>query len=212
MKIIIFITLLIAATYATSIKPAPYYVQHENANPVPVTTYVMSKCPFCAEWANSFQKQVMTAEGVPQIITLRLDYAGHVDSSEPLGFKCLHGPGECLGNMYELCVYNLTNPGPNNYVWWDFFVCMDQNQGQIPDNAKSCADKLKINYAAIDTCANSALGKALFTASIERTIKSKITGTPTVFINGQEYGGNLSLRKICQAYQGTKPKGCDGAF
>ena len=104
-----------------------------------------------------------------QIIDLRIDYAGHVDQSQHVGFRCTHGENECIGNMYQLCATNLTSPSVNNYTWWDFFTCMDHDQSAVPGNAKPCAEKLNLDYAAIDTCANSELGKMLFAASIRRT-------------------------------------------
>ena len=145
----------------------------------------------------------MLADGVDKIIDLHLDYAAHVDPSQTIGFRCTHGESECIGNMYQLCAYNLTTPSTSNYSWWEYFTCMDKDQSAVPNNAKSCAEKLGLDYAAIDACANSAAGKAFFTASIKRTEAAGVRGTPTTFIDGKEYYGDHALRTICQAYKGA---------
>ena len=78
----------------------------------------------------------MQAAGLKDIIELTEYFvAYYYDGS----FSCLHGacyldkihgfnqffagPGECVGNLFLLCAYNLTHIS-QPWAWWDVSVCM----------------------------------------------------------------------------------------
>eukprot|EP01113_Clastostelium_recurvatum_P011831 TRINITY_DN1606_c0_g1_i2.p1 TRINITY_DN1606_c0_g1~~TRINITY_DN1606_c0_g1_i2.p1 ORF type:complete len:217 (+),score=51.50 TRINITY_DN1606_c0_g1_i2:46-651(+) len=173
---------------------------------VSVMAFEMSKCPHCSAWKQAFNSSVMSAEGLPAIIDLKEYFVGDRSGTN---FTCYHGPSECVGNEILLCAYNLTS-ATSQWGWWNMGVCMQADYTNVPQNAASCAQKAGLNWAQINGCVNSALGPDLFAQSIAYSDKMRVQSTPTIFIASREYVGGPSdpLRTICDAYKGTKPKGC----
>jgi len=183
----------------------------QNYPKVKFETFEMSKCPYCAAWKQNFETVVMQAQGVRDIIDLTEYFvAYYYDGS----FSCLHGPGECVGDLFLLCAYNLTHI-TQPWAWWDLSVCMQagQNYNNVPGNIEGCASSVGLNYNAINQCATGSLGTQLFIQSVDYCNSLGIDETPTSIINGQMYvGGSPNpLKAICSAYQGPLPPGCKNA-
>jgi hypothetical protein len=196
------------------------YGYRADAPPVLVDFYVMSKCPYATDFELDFQKHVLSYSGLPQITNLRVNFIASVDPSQPSGFDSMHGQTEVWGDINELCAYNLSNPSPNNYKWYNFLLCLDQNGDEIPDNAEDCANQVGLDYSTIQNCVNSDLGKALMTESIAKTDHFGVDESPTIYINNQFYcvwtGSPCKAQTlddfrtaICQVYTGTQPAGCN---
>jgi len=177
-----------------------------QAPKVKVIAFEMSRCPYCAAWKGNFDTTVMQADGLPAILDIDEEFVATSTTN------CLHGSGECVGNKILLCAKNLT-ADTVPWGWWNMGVCMQAGTAynNVPDNAPACASKAGLNWNAINSCASSALGDTLFSATIKYCNTNGVHSTPTVNINGRQYVGGPSnnLAAVCQAYTGTpKPKGC----
>eukprot|EP01111_Echinosteliopsis_oligospora_P016731 TRINITY_DN704_c0_g1_i1.p1 TRINITY_DN704_c0_g1~~TRINITY_DN704_c0_g1_i1.p1 ORF type:complete len:203 (-),score=42.01 TRINITY_DN704_c0_g1_i1:119-727(-) len=174
---------------------------------ISVMAFEMSRCPYCAAWKQNFNDQVVSAEGLTDIIDLQEFFVGTVEPGNT--FQCFHGPLECVGNKILLCATNLTTSA-NPLAWWNMGVCMQSNYTDIPNNAESCAASAGLNWNDIETCANGDLADELFTQSITVSNKYGIQETPTIYVNGKEYVGGPKnpLGLICGLWTGTKPAGC----
>eukprot|EP01115_Flamella_aegyptia_P003250 TRINITY_DN15398_c0_g1_i1.p1 TRINITY_DN15398_c0_g1~~TRINITY_DN15398_c0_g1_i1.p1 ORF type:complete len:225 (+),score=67.05 TRINITY_DN15398_c0_g1_i1:16-690(+) len=183
---------------------------------VQINMYVMSKCPYAAQYVGGLQQNVLSFPGLSDIVNITMDYIATVDPTQPLGFSSKHGPTEVQGDLIEECVQNLSND------WFSVVVCADNDYDSIPNNLQTCIQKAGINYDAVNTCYQSTKSKTLLTASITRTDSlgwNPRPGSPTVYINGQCVYGyppctnldpttNQVLQYICQQYTGTKPAAC----
>lgn len=114
---------------------------------VPVTLGVMSRCPD-ALFCEGVIDDVLGAVG--DLADVALTFIGTCGLSLRLtrlvwsygarrpnasdgewGVTCKHGPGECLGNVLELCAVALEPPRPEDVEltwrprWWDFTLCMN---------------------------------------------------------------------------------------
>eukprot|EP01121_Diplochlamys_sp_Union-15-3_P017477 TRINITY_DN6159_c0_g1_i1.p1 TRINITY_DN6159_c0_g1~~TRINITY_DN6159_c0_g1_i1.p1 ORF type:complete len:217 (-),score=32.87 TRINITY_DN6159_c0_g1_i1:72-689(-) len=186
-------------------------------DPVRVDFFVMSKCPFAADFEIGFDKHVLQHTGLPSIIDLHVNFIASVNPDSPLGFNSLHGPTEVSGDLIEICAYNLTSS--KNSSWWDFYLCLDNQYPSIPTNAQACAQKTGISWEEVNKCENSALGKQLLTKSIQFTDSLNVNESPTIYINNKFYciwtGSPCKANtlddfrtEICREYQGPKPAGC----
>jgi len=190
---------------------------------VEVDFYVMSKCPYAANFVQNFQQTVFSQTGLSDILQITMNYIASVDPTEPTGFYSKHGQSEVYGDFTELCVDTLTKSNADPFIWWKFVVCLDNNYGDIPDNVQSCASSLGLDYNVIQKCVNSTISSNLLKHSINITNSlgwNPRPGSPTVYVNKQcIYGlspcteldpsGNQVLQYICSLYTGTKPAGCN---
>lgn len=154
---------------------------------VPVTLGVMSQCPD-ALYCESVFDEVLKEVG--DIVDLRLSFIGRINSTEPEhGVTCRHGPGECTGNIHELCVASLYN----SYTqWWPFVICSN-GHGRFAvgteEVSKECAHGLGLSWKKIKNCVDSdgkKGGEALLKKSVSQTRELGIERSCTVIINGHK--------------------------
>jgi len=153
----------------------------------------------------------MQAAGLPQIMNITEYFVAQDDGNGQ--FECLHGPDECVGDLLEICAYNLTYSAQNEYGWWKFCLCLQNDYEDIPNNAQSCAQTANLNWDPILSCSKGSLGSSLFSQSIAFSNNMNVDATPTIFVNGVEYVGGPDdpLTTVCQAYTGSPPPaGCSG--
>jgi len=87
--------------------------------------------------------------------------------------------------------------------------CMFNTMSQVPANAEGCAKLAKLPWDPINKCASGAIGNALMKESIRQMEVRGVRQTPTVFVDNVRIADtDPLLQKICQAYKGPKPKGC----
>eukprot|EP01090_Pellita_catalonica_P022136 TRINITY_DN8486_c0_g1_i1.p1 TRINITY_DN8486_c0_g1~~TRINITY_DN8486_c0_g1_i1.p1 ORF type:complete len:205 (+),score=14.26 TRINITY_DN8486_c0_g1_i1:19-633(+) len=170
-------------------------------------SFEMSKCPYTAVWKKKFEETVMKAEGIAEILNLTEYFVAEDHGGK---FECLHGAGECQGNMILICAYDIS---PANLKWWDMSVCMQAGSAyqNIPSNAEHCAETAGLDYTSILDCVKTK-GPDLFRRDIAYSQKMGVKNTPTSYINGDRFSGgaNDPLFWICNAYTGPAPKGCAG--
>jgi hypothetical protein len=122
---------------------------------------------------------------VAAIINLNLVYIANETSTGE--FACRHGPGECTGDMQQLCVrqYSIEHPeleavdllSSRSYpqqapLWYEFAVCQSNTSYNIPANGQACAESLGYSWSEIDDCVTSGEGAKLLQASIEQIVPS----------------------------------------
>ena len=100
----------------------------------------------------------------------------------------MHGPGECLGNILELCAGYLY-PVPQSLP---FAMCLANDYQLIPDESlvRQCALEHAIDFQRINDCASDdagGLGIGLLRESVERSIQKGVTKSCTVRLNDQIY-------------------------
>ncbi|MFW6378389.1 MAG: DsbA family protein [Nanoarchaeota archaeon] len=172
-------------------------------SPVSVTMYVMSQCPY------GVQAQDTMIPAVQDIgednVDLRTEYIAS-DNGDGT-FQSLHGQSEVEGNIVQLCAEQYA---PEKHL--DLIMCMNENQDNIPDNWKSCAEELNMPVEDIKGCYEGSEGKDLLRESLEKAQNAEATGSPTIFIDGERYEGGRQeadfKRAICTAFEGEKPKAC----
>ncbi|KAH6914918.1 hypothetical protein BKA70DRAFT_559025 [Coprinopsis sp. MPI-PUGE-AT-0042] len=157
---------------------------------VPVQLGVMSQCPDALLCESVFNEVLQYAGDK---MDLSLVYIARPDDSEPTGIRCLHGPGECAGNVQQLCAAKYT-PFKN---WWSFVQCENfQGRSQIglPETARLCAKAANIDWedSGVGKCAGDngegEEGVQLLKESMILQLELGITKSCTVMLSG---------RKIC---------------
>ncbi|KAJ7904507.1 hypothetical protein B0H14DRAFT_2663162 [Mycena olivaceomarginata] len=189
----------------------PSVVYHDSQSPfqehirVPVELGVMSRCPDALLCESVFD-QVVKQVG-PQKVDLSLIYVATLNSSDTeFGITCMHGPGECAGNVQQLCVAKYASPS----AWWKFVQCQNSHgryQVGIPDLTLQCARTANIDWegsgvascVGLDVSGKAEEGKELLRQSALLGKSLGIEKSCTVLIN---------RKKVC-VHDGTWQE-CDG--
>ncbi|KAF3918433.1 hypothetical protein ABW21_db0201420 [Orbilia brochopaga] len=171
--------------------------------PVPVEMFVMSKCPdakFCV--ANLVVPAMSRLSDAGKMI-LKPTYIGTPDDSTG-GVACMHGPGECLGNILELCAYEKFKSDPKK--WLGFTYCMGQDYHNIPSTElmENCAREHGMDPKVLSTCAESndpKEGVELLRTSARRAKSMNIEISCTIQVKG---------KTICVRDDNKWNEGCTG--
>ncbi|KAK6495399.1 hypothetical protein TWF481_003422 [Arthrobotrys musiformis] len=171
--------------------------------PVEVEMFIMSKCPDARDCVRDLVLPVMAQLYDSGIINLRPTYIGKPDDSNA-GMACMHGPDECLGDILELCAYELYKDSPQR--WLGFINCMGQKYQNIPQDeyVSDCALEYGIDFDQLERCAASEdenRGMELLRTSARRAIDRGISTSCTVTVNG---------KTVCVRDSGQW-KGCTGS-
>jgi len=97
----------------------------------------------------------------------------------------MHGPGECLGNIIQLCAAK-TYPDPKLYL--GFANCMTQNYKDIPsrDLVESCAMEHGLDFQRLNHCiSDEGHGTELLRQSFERSALNNVTKSATIRLAGK---------------------------
>ncbi|KAF8195902.1 hypothetical protein K438DRAFT_1826711 [Mycena galopus ATCC 62051] len=77
---------------------------------------------------------------------LSLIYVAKLNSTDTeFGVTCMHGPGECAGNVQQLCAAKYASPS----AWWEFVQCQNSHgrfQVGIPELTLQCAQAAGIEW------------------------------------------------------------------
>ena len=179
------------------------------ADPVAVTLYYESLCPYCRDFiVGSFSE---AWEAVPEIMDVTFLPWGNERSYEQadgsVEFSCQHGEQECYLNVVHACALKMA---PSNTVGINFIVCMESN-GQ---DTLACAAQNGLDGAALESCAIDPAMDAemLRLRDITDAAEPALRGVPTVEVNGSQHPQNEIINDlltvVCREYQGTKPAGC----
>jgi 2-hydroxychromene-2-carboxylate isomerase len=134
---------------------------------------------------------------------------GGTDYCMDSGKLCsMHGIQEVHQNVREMCVLKYLGIGK----WFDFALAM--NKDCTSQNADTCweaiATKLSLDVAKIKVCEKDE-AIALLTADKALGDKLKVSGSPTVFVDGDAYGGGRTpeayKQGLCAKFD-TAPAEC----
>ena len=129
-------------------------------------------------------------------------------------FECQHGEQECLGNMIETCLMNMTN------MAFPIIFCMESSSDVI--KAGETCVKLyapQLSWGTVMSCVKGDLGNQLMH---QNALKTKALNpphqyVPWVTINGehtdelQEKASTSLFALVCGLYKGPKPGACGGS-
>jgi len=175
---------------------------------VKVSFYVMSKCPDATICESLFGPVV---QKLSSIIDLHVDYIERGAFSLQ-NQSCLHGPTECVGNMQQLCVQDLSSTyAPHKHsvsmttsaraaadqtLWWNFAQCQTADRLNIPDNSATCASSVGLSQSTIDDCVSTKGPQLLYDSAI-RTQKAGQSVSCTMTINDKFWCQHDSTWKNC---------------
>lgn len=188
---------------------------HQKADPVEVGLYYESLCPGCRGFLSSmlFPTWLMLQD----IMTVNLVPYGNAQE-KPDGqkyiFECQHGKQECLGNMIETCILNMTQ------MAFPIIFCMESSTDVI-NSAKSCVENYspELSWDSVISCVNGDKGNQLMHQNALKTqgLKPPHQYVPWVTING-EHTDDLQSKAmsslftlVCNLYKGPKPEACGGS-
>jgi glutaredoxin len=203
------------------------YVDVKNITPTPTATatpvqtpiqsavptvdlYVMSFCPYGVQAENSMQPVVDLLGAKADFNVL---YIASVQGSNIDSVSSLHGLNEAKEDARQLCIMQ-------NYSaqFWSYLTQVNNQCYPVASNAtaldacwKSVATGLGMDVSAIEACAYGPDGIALLRGDEAKVNQYGVTGSPTLFINGQKYTGTRTPEAfktaICDAFQ-TMPAEC----
>lgn len=130
-------------------------------------------------------------------------------------YTCQHGGAECVGNLIESCAISIL---ANFSSYFPYIHCFETyiSPSDPKKAAEYCATHFKIDYTAIDKCANGPQGNKLEHEMAEKTnaLEPRHQYVPWITMNGKhdnhienEATENL-LKLVCDNYRGTKPSAC----
>jgi len=117
---------------------------------VPLEAHIMSKCPDAKDCLTSLILPVMSE--LSSHINLTLSYIGKATTHDD-GVSCPHGPGECLGDILQLCAAEMY---PDPKQWLGFAYCMEDKYQDIPDRwlVEGCANEYGVSFDGLNWCAS----------------------------------------------------------
>lgn len=160
----------------------PSFSPAHDADLVPLEAHIMSKCP---DAKACLQKLVLPSMvEISDMVNFTLSYIGEVDSDSD-EVSCKHGPGECLGNIIQLCA---AKEYPNPRIYLGFANCMISSYQHIPerDLVEGCALEHGVDFQKLNKCiSDEGEGIDLLRASVERSRDANVTKSCTVRLAGE---------------------------
>ncbi|XXG94130.1 hypothetical protein Hte_000382 [Hypoxylon texense] len=144
--------------------------------PVPFEAHIMSKCPDARDCLRDMVLPAMMR--VYDKVNFTLSYIGTPTEND--GVDCKHGPGECMGNILELCAHHLY-PDPKIYL--GFTMCLTRDYKSIPQRelVEDCALEHAIDFEKLNECAtqdDGGFGVAMLRESVRRTANVRVEPQP----------------------------------
>ena len=193
----------------TSPTPVPEPIKSSRPS---VELFVMSFCPFGVQAENAMEP-VVNLLGTKADI--KVHYIATVSGTTLDSVKSLHGPTETKENIRQLCIAKYY---PEKL--WPYLMDFDKNcQNSTLRKNLTALDTCGANSAKvadidnqkIETCVSSGEGITLLSADVSIAQKYKVTGSPTIMINGQKYVGQRTAdaykQGICDRFE-TPPAEC----
>uniref|UniRef100_A0A3B4AWF1 Gamma-interferon-inducible lysosomal thiol reductase n=1 Tax=Periophthalmus magnuspinnatus TaxID=409849 RepID=A0A3B4AWF1_9GOBI len=190
--------------------------ERQTAEPVKVELYYESLCPACRNFIGSILYPTFVLLG--DIMDLTLVPYGNAQESFDGGkyiFKCQHGEQECLGNMIEACMLNLTSSDAFLPIY-----CMEAS-GDVVKAAQPCVELFApdLSWERLMKCVNGDLGNQIMHQNALKTqaLKPSHNYVPWITINGvhtedlQDKAFSALVPLVCNMYKGEKPAICGGA-
>lgn len=173
--------------------------------------FIVSKCPFGVQMQRILNEIV---KNIPQVVPyIKVEYMGAIEGGK---ITAMHGDEEAQENLRQIC---LREEQPNNF--WAYIDC-NIKEGKVD----SCLQIAKVDVSGLTNCmADKNRGLAYAQKDFDAQDKYKITGSPTLIVNGENYntpekaiefyfGGRTAEAVktiVCCAFQ-DKPEFCDVAL
>ncbi|KAI7016287.1 hypothetical protein KC355_g4048 [Hortaea werneckii] len=140
-------------------------------------------------------------QNVSHKVDFKLSYIGNVTDHDD-GVLCMHGEGECLGNIIELCA---AKQYPDPKIYLGFTMCMARDFEDIPEKqlVQDCALEHGISMEKLNDCTvneDGALSVDMLKESFNRSATAGVSKSCTVRLNN----------KIRCIRDGGEWKDCDG--
>jgi len=174
--------------------------------------FVMSFCPYGVQ-AENVMEPVVGLLGTKANITVR--YIASVNGTTVDSVKSLHGVTEAKEDLRQLCIAKYY---PQEF--WLYLMdfnknCQNASVRQNPVSLNACgtdaSQKAGIDNQRIETCSSGSEGLVLLRADEAITKNYKVTGSPTLIINGRRYSGQRTpeayKQGICAHFE-TQPAEC----
>lgn len=162
----------------------------EQYGTVELDFYVMSQCPYGTQVEDAI-KPVLDELG--DNIDFEINF---IASETDTGFASLHGQPEVDGNILHLCAQKHF---PDTFM--DFIVCQNKKMQDLVGTIDKCAETAGIDAAKLRECSEGDEGTELLKESIAKSMAVQASGSPTIYVNGQQYAGGRSesdfKRAIC---------------
>nr|AEB65934.1 interferon-gamma-inducible-lysosomal thiol reductase [Takifugu obscurus] len=188
---------------------------HQKADKVDVVVYYESMCPACRGYMSLmiFPTWVMLSD-IMSLTVVPYGNAEETYDGHKYIFECQHGEEECLGNMIQTCLLNLTKSA------FPVIFCMESSTDAIK-SAKACVEIYtpELDWDTIMKCVNGDLGNQLMHQNALKTkaLQPPHQYVPWVTINGvhteelQEKAMTSLFTLVCSMYKGTKSPACGGS-
>jgi len=191
----------------TSPTPIPEPVKSSRPS---TELFVMSFCPYGVQAENAMGP-VVDLLGTKSDIKVRFIATVNGDTVDAV--KSLHGQDEAKEDLRQLCVMKSY---PDKF--WDYLNLINaqcypiyKNATQLEACQKNVTVTLGIDNQKFETCASGSEGIALLRADEAITKNLKVTGSPTLIMNGQKYVGQRTSeaykQAICARFE-TPPAEC----
>ncbi|XP_056246549.1 gamma-interferon-inducible lysosomal thiol reductase-like [Seriola aureovittata] len=187
---------------------------HQTADSIQVGLYYESLCPGCRGFLTEMLFPTWLLLSDIMTVTL-VPYGNAVEKpdGQKFVFDCQHGEQECLGNMIETCLLNMTT------IAFPVIFCMESSSDVI-NSAKSCLEiyNPQLSWDKVMGCVKGDLGNQLMHLNAMKTkaLNPPHKYVPWVTINGehtddlQDKAMNSLFTLVCNMYKGTKPAACGG--
>ncbi|KAI1172811.1 hypothetical protein F4777DRAFT_488612 [Nemania sp. FL0916] len=134
---------------------------------VPLEAHIISKCPDTRDCLRELLLPAMIQ--VHDKVNFTLTYIGTPTEND--GVDCKHGPGECMGNIIELCAHQLY---PDPKIWLGFTMCLTKDYQAIPQRelVEDCALEHAVDFDKLNECAtrdDGAFGMGMLRESVKRS-------------------------------------------
>lgn len=197
----LFLTPLLLSV-ACGAEPGEGAATAETAHTAKMDIYVMSQCPYGVQVEEAL---VPVKEKLGASFELNIEFIGQGTAGS---LQSMHGPNEVTGDIAQLCAEKQIG---KNLL--DFVACQnDDNPKSVHTNWKTCGEQLGLDTAALETCISGSEGQELLAASFAASDAKGATGSPTIYLDGQEYQGgrksNDFLRAVCGTYGDDAPTAC----
>lgn len=191
-----------------------YTRSHSTDASVKVALYYESLCPGCRLFLTEMLfptwlllNEIMTVDLVPY------GNAKEKPDGQKYVYECQHGEQECLGNMIETCLLNMTE------MAFPIIFCMESSTDVIK-SAQSCVGLYspQLSWDKVMGCVKGDLGNQLMHQNALQTeaLSPPHNYVPWITIDGvhtedlQNKASTSLFTLVCSMYKGPKPDACGG--
>ncbi len=163
----------------------------QKSKEIDVKMFVMAFCPYGKQAENGLgpAARLLGVDVEPHFVIYSNYRGGGPDFCIESGRYCsMHGIGELNEGLRQLCVYKSYKD-----KWWDYvdYVNSKCSLQNIESCWKDAASSAGIDASAIESCQKND-GASLAKSEYELNQKYSVQGSPTIFINSQQYHGGRS--------------------